>query len=396
MKISITPKGVDFFDRTLVANISNEIVKPEDNIWESQHDFAIYTQNHIIFISLGEDTLYSIAFVQEKVVYGPYTSIEEMCSLHLFGIYDGLITFMKKSILFSDNSSYLKIDNFEYFGHTTHCTGSPSGIARKIAYNIRKLYDSFEYEFSPKTMISDSTVITFLNKLHNMFSGSNFPESIKKNRFESIVKVYKNSVKSLNRDNKVAIIMNTGKSRHAVVTVPDVIYQGQYIFSSNSDEGLDLIEKLVTNAETVTISNAVEVEQLEIDFGIKEKVNTVQLIAQKMFNNLIAVVAFEKELCFIIEDNNALFCIRRTLPSNEFVVEPFANFTMNGLNVTNSGIKLMINSSEEPLLGNVTIKIQEKTYQIDTFLNRCFTEDNNIYCLEFLEDSTKYNLIGEL
>ncbi len=242
MRIIMPPKTAHFKSGILFFNITQKRYTIVDEDIISGTDMCFIFSEHSIYASLGISAEFYVRVHETGDVYGPYPDPTSIVTLHLFGRYDNLVGFLRKSFVQNSetNSIEFSFNGFRYGKFTYDFDGNLSQVARDIYLQIPPIEDPFEYEFGATTFFADGAIELFVNKLNVLFNASNFNEEFDDTGKYMLASVDRASGLGARMDSGRSIIfMNASELPLSMLRCAPVMITGLWQFSIRNDNAAD-------------------------------------------------------------------------------------------------------------------------------------------------------------
>ena len=403
MKITISPKTAGFKSGILFFNLRKSIYKITDEDIYPEYDICFVFDEYAVYVDIDPGLAFGVRELSSGEMYGPYNDCISVISLHLFGKYDNLLKFLRESFVFdSELGAYRFIfDTFNYARGVYDFTENISKVTRKISDYLPAINEPFEYEFTPMTYFADGVLEVFINKLNVMFNQNNFTEKSIDTDNYIMGSVDRASGYGVRENNgKAFFVANLSKKRHSVFFCPKRLPQGYIDFLSDGSQfAEDILYKYITTAPVETITNKSKVDLYKTEYGISSTEKSVSIAQYKLFDDVIFILAPTdnvQEICiFVKTDDYGIvpltfdsFTKRFVIHEQAFVKKVSSSMSNANIAIDENTLKFAYNSDISKLqtLGDLAMGINEIQFYVDCKKNRAFTNNGNIFAINYAGD----------
>jgi len=401
MRIVMPPKTAHFKSGILFFNITQKRYTIVDEDIVANTDICFIFSEHSIYASLGISEEFYVRVHETGDVYGPYPDPTSIVTLHLFGRYDNLVGFLRKSFVQNSetNSIEFSFNGFRYGKFTYDFDGNLSQIARDIYLQIPPIEDPFEYEFGTTTFFADGAIEFFVNKLNVLFNSSNFNEEFDDAGKYMIASVDRASGLGARMNSGRSIIfMNASNRRHAVFFVPIDVPVGYVNFEGDgTQESEDILAALIDTAPIRTVTNSSQIELLAERYGITQDVASVDIITLDFFKNIIFAAVFgdsvQKTYLFVEDDTLGVIAfemdmftkkIRAMSHDNiELIADSYDNVS---LSISSGSLKVSFKDDIVQCAGSEVLSMSINGFSFcgDMQNNRAYASDGNVMSINYV------------
>jgi len=400
MRISMSPKTAHFKSGILFFNLREARYEITDENIQAEYDLCFLFDNHAVYVAIDPSLEFGVMELSTKSMYGPYNHYMSVVSLHLFGKYDNLISFLRESFPFDNKLGAYRFvyNNFNYARGVYEFTENISKTTRDLFNHLPAITEIFEYESTPTTYFSDGALEIFVNKLNVMFNQNNFTEESKDTDNFLLGSVDRASGYGMRQENgKAFFCVNLSKRRHSVYFAPKRVPVDYIDFISNgSQDAEDVVFTYVTSVVREVVSNKSKVDFYKNEYGLSSTETSVELALYDLFNEIIFILT-------PTDDTRTVFIFVR-LPEYGIIPLEFDSFTKR-FTVYDAAyiptISNMMSEADIELDGNtlkfaykalmsdietqrdLAMKMEDVEFYVDCSHNRAYTNGGNVFAINY-------------
>ena len=400
MKITMAAKSAGFKNGILFFNLRERRYTISKVDIRDGYDICFVLDKHSVYVRLEPDLEFGVLEHNVSQFYGPYNDHISVITLHLFGEYDGLGKLLTESFPFDDEiGSYRFVfGGFSYHRGTYDFTENITAVTRRLSEYVPPMYEPFEYEFEPRTYFAEDTIESFLNRLNVMFNQGNFPEGTKEHSNYITGVVDRLSGNGIRRSNGQAFFAaNLSRRRHMVFFIPTRVPISYVSFVSNGSQfAEDILYEYITTAEVETITNASKVMYYRDTYNIESTEATVEVATYRLFDNVVFILApfddVRNIFIFVKTDKYGIVPLEFDTFSKRFTVHDKATAMATlqqmdraSLSIDDTTVRFAYDADiEETKTGlDLSLKIKNTTFQVDCKNNRAYTNQGNIFAINY-------------
>lgn len=398
MKINLLPKTVGFKSGILFFNLSTTTHKIVSSDIKKDYDIAFIFDAYTVYVSLDQELSFGVLEQESGEMYGPYSDYVSVVTLHLFGRYDNLMSFLKNSFFFDDGiGEYVFLfEGFRYSRGAYEFTASTAKTARSLAAYLPAINEPFEYAFVPETVFNEGAIEIFVNRLNVMYNQNNFEEGGDDSDDFLIGSIDRSSGYGFKRNNgKSFFCANLSSNRHSMFFVPVRTPDGYVSFLSDGDTVSDeILNTYVTNAQKTTVTNQDDVDEYVEKYGIQSTGLSVDLLTYTLFDNILFALTPDdnaREMYLFVKLNAygvipILFdSFTKTFTIMSSSTIPTIAKGNSELEYRNGTLLFASDSGTQDMVDNKDFGFKAGSFEVyvDTEHNRAYSRDGNVFAINY-------------
>jgi len=409
MATLIHPNSARFKNNTLLMNLSDNMFNATEETLASGYDIAFIFAEFSVYIELDPGLRFGVIDHRTNEHYGPYDEALKVVQKHLFGVYDNLLSFLTKSIVFdTEVGAYaIKIPHMYYFRGSYDLGGNLPKSARDLKALLPRLDRNFEFALEAKTFFAEGSIELFLNRLNLMYNVDTFKEGYKDGIFYSAGLVSRaNGTAVEQASGNRFFILNASERRHAAYVIPKITTDDFLEIQSGSGSCDYLIDHYITDVEETVETNGSDVEYYKDLLGhdITEKTFTYKTLS--LFDNIRLILVPSDNVRFLyyfVEVFDGTIKIvkfdaftKTMIIYDESEVVAVSALISNGSVSISDNTITFIHDSEDFTADGASVKMAIGSFKWATYPedNKLLNEEGNIYSFQFAKNLLKTAFSG--
>ena len=400
MKITMAPKTAHFKSGILFFNLRETTCPISDINIQSGYDICFLFDTYAVYVAIDPSLEFGVMELKTEQMYGPYKDYMTVISLHLFGKYDNLISFLRDSFVFDDNlgAYQFNFNDFIYSRGVYDFTENITKATRELFDYLPAIHEPFVYEFTPGTFFADGVIETFVNKLNLLFNKNNFAEEVKENDNYIIGSTCRESGSSVRiKNGKAFFSLNLSKKRHSVYFIPKTVPVDYIDFVSIGTKAAeDIMYKYITSAPTHTDTNKLKVDYYKNKYNISSTIESVDIANYSLFDNVVLVLTPTDNprsvFIFVKTKEHGItpiefdpFTRKFTIFDKDYISKISDMMKEGNIKLSNDTLVFSFSSKLDSAIDNndLSLHIKNINFSVECDKNRAFSKDGNIFSIDY-------------
>jgi hypothetical protein len=399
----MSPKTAHFKSGILFFNLREKRYEIQDDDIHDGYDICFLFDKHAVYVGIDPGLDFGVRELSSGEMFGPYQDSTSVVSLHMFGQYDNLMKFLKKSFVYSDDIGAYEFvfEKFRYARGVYDFTENTSYISRRLFEYLPAMNEIFEYEFTPTTYYADGVLETFVNKLNIMFNQNNFTEENTDTEDYILGSVDRASGYGVRQNNgKAFFVANMSKRRHSVFFAPKRMPVGYISFvSDGSQNAEDVLYSFITTANTEIISNSAKVNYYKETYNLDLSYQSIEIANYELFDDIIFVLvpgdSVTSVVVFVKTEDFGIVPVEFDPFNKKFIIHDASYVETLSDSMDNASIEIDMDTlkfaydadiSELSTQRDLAMKLQDAEFYVECDKNRAYTDSGNVLAVNYAGD----------